>query len=286
MTAAELYRHTLDALRAIPGFEREADATARILMEDLAGYDRKALFVNGDRTVLPETAGRVARAVERVAAGQPVQYVVGTARFMGLDFAVTPDVLIPRPETAALVDMITDQWRRSSDLSVLDIGTGSGCIAVSLARALPFARIDAVDVSEKALQVAEGNAMRNSVKVDFKKEDILNAVAPEAPVYDVIVSNPPYICRSERAGMDARVYDHEPALALFVPDNDALIFYRSIAVYARAALKRGGRLYFEINSKYSGEIVSMLERYGYTDVAAFRDFRGLYRYVSACRGDD
>ena len=213
-------------------------------------------------------------------AGEPVQYAVGKARFMGNDFIVTPDVLIPRPETAGLVDMIVDRWGGRSDLDVCDVGTGSGCIAISLARALPFCRVTAIDVSAAAIAVARLNAASLKVNIDFVEADILTAVPPRG-LYDIIVSNPPYVTQSESADMDARVLDYEPGAALFVPDDDPLRFYRAIAAYGRAALKSGGMLYFEINQNFPDQTVALLESKGFIDVAARRDFKGNYRYVSA-----
>ena len=190
--------------------------------------------MNGDREMLPFTAEKIDRVADRVAAGEPVQYAVGKARFMGNDYRVTPAVLIPRPETAGLVDMICKEYDGRSDLRVLDIGTGSGCIAISLARALPFSSVTAFDISAEALAVARDNARSLGVSVDFRQTDILKAEpGGDSRSFDIVVSNPPYICRSEAADMDARVLDHEPAQALFVPDDGPLLFYTAIGRYAQ-----------------------------------------------------
>ena len=202
---------------------------------------------------------------------------------MGNSYIVTPAVLIPRPETAALVDMITDHAGGRSDLRILDIGTGTGCIAISLARALPFADVDASDISAQALDVARENARNLKTKVTFRQEDILKAEPPAAPCYDIIVSNPPYIAESEKADMDARVLDYEPSTALFVPDDDPLRFYRAIAEYALKALVSDGNLYFEINSNYGPQMKEMLADKGFADIEISRDFRGNIRYASARR---
>ena len=282
MTVNEYFRQACAELGTALGSEAEGEAAARIVLEDVAGYDRKYLFMYTDRELLDETRQRIQAVVDSIKAGEPVQYAVGRARFMGMDFKVTPDVLIPRPETEGLCDMVVRDADGRSDLRVLDIGTGSGCIAVSLARALPFAQVDAMDVSPAALAVARENAQQLGAKVNFIQDDILTARAPEA-YYDIIVSNPPYVCRSEEADMDARVSDREPALALFVPDDDPLKFYRTICRYASRGLKPGGRLYFEINSRFPEEMRRLMENEGFTDVDVTRDYKGNYRFASGKR---
>ena len=282
MTVNEYFRQACAELGTALGSEAEGEAAARIVLEDVAGYDRKYLFMYPDRELLDETRQRIQAVVDSIKAGEPVQYAVGRARFMGMDFKVTPDVLIPRPETEGLCDMIVRDADGRSDLRVLDIGTGSGCIAVSLARALPFAQVDAMDVSTAALAVARENAQQLGAKVNFIQDDILTAKAPEA-YYDIIVSNPPYVCRSEEADMDARVSDREPALALFVPDDNPLKFYRAICRYASRGLKPGGRLYFEINSRFPEEMRRLMEDEGFTDVDVTRDYKGNYRFASGKR---
>lgn len=281
VSVADFFKTVKSQLASVLGSEGEADSAARILFEDLAGYDRKYLFINGDREISEYMQERINAAVEKVKGGEPVQYAVGHARFMGNDFMVSPAVLIPRPETAGLVDAIVDDFGTRRDLDVLDIGTGSGCIAISLARALPFSHISGFDISADALTVAKENARRLGVKVDFEQCDILSAEPPAYPRYDIIASNPPYICASEKADMDARVLDYEPSTALFVPDNDPLLFYCAIARYARAALRPGGALYFEINSRFPEQMRRLLTDEGFADVSVSRDYRGLYRYARA-----
>lgn len=276
----DCFKNTVRTLTPALGSQSEAESAARIIFEDVAGYTRTFIFADGDREITDFMRGKIQAVVDRIVAGEPVQYAVGKARFMGNDFTVTPDVLIPRPETAALVDMITDDWSGHKDLSVLDIGTGSGCIAVCLALALPFSHVTGIDISEKAIDVARKNAADLHVDVSFLKCDIIKA-GPIGAVYDIIVSNPPYIADSEAGTVDPRVLDYEPHTALFVPDNDPLKFYRAIASYARIALRHGGRLYFEINSRFPDEMAGLLKTEGFTQVSVTRDYKGNYRYATA-----
>lgn len=276
----DYFKKTVGALTSALGSQSEAESAARIIFEDIAGYSRTFIFANGDREITDFMQDKIRSVVDKIVAGEPVQYAVGKARFMGNDFTVTPDVLIPRPETAGLVDMITDDWSARSDLSVLDIGTGSGCIAISLARALPFSHVTGLDISDKAIAVARKNAADLKADVSFLQCDILKAVPPRA-TYDIIVSNPPYVTDSESAGIDPRVLNHEPHTALFVPDSDPLKFYRAIAGYARVSLKQGGALYFEINQQFPGEMEKLLDEEGFVNVSVTRDYKGNYRYATA-----
>lgn len=282
MTAEAISRELTATLTATLG-AGEARATSRLLMEDVAGFTPKKLFTDGRRKLELETVESLRRMASRIAGGEPPQYVTGSALFMGMKLDVTPAVLIPRPETEGLVDLIIDDYRGRNDLRVMDIGTGSGCIAIALARALPFARVDAVDISPDALEVAERNSRRLSARVNFGIMDILNEHVPAVPSFNIIVSNPPYIAEREKADMDSRVLDHEPAGALFVPDSDPLLFYRAIARYGAGALVPGGRLYFEINPLFASELQKMLADEGYTDIELRRDYVGKLRFARASR---
>lgn len=282
MTLGQLSRHIVERLTPVLG-DGEARATARILLEDSLGVSPTVVFTRGDRPVEPETVDRFNRFCDRIIAGEPPQYVVGKARFMGLDLTVSPSVLIPRPETAGLVDMITDDYGSRPDLHVADIGTGSGCIAIALARALVFPSVVGVDISPDALEVARANSRRLAANVDFMQLDILSECLPGHDSYDIIVSNPPYIADSEKKDMEPRVLDHEPANALFVPDSDPLEFYRAIGLCGLTALRPGGRLYFEINPLFADELARLLASQGYTDVVLSRDYLGRQRYARATR---
>lgn len=257
----------------------EAQAMVRTIFGALKGWTPVDLALKRDSTVSDFMARKAMQAVERVVAGEPLQYVLGETRFYGNTLAVTPAVLIPRPETEELVDMIVSD-NTGEDLRVLDLCTGSGCIAVSLARALRFPVVTAVDLSEDALEVARENGERLRVKVDFRREDVL-AMCDDGSRYDIIVSNPPYVLDSERSQMSPRVLDHEPAMALFVPDDDPLRFYKAIVAYASDALVAGGRLYLEINPMEVDGIRRLLVDVGLEDIDMIRDMTGRERFAKA-----
>ena len=259
---------------------QEVQAMNRVICEDVFNYDPVDVALRQESELPDFAPQRVAEIIARLQRHEPLQYILGTARFHGHRFKVTPAVLIPRPETEQLVDLIIEE-NPGSDLRVLDMGTGSGCIAISLARALKFARVDALDVSRDALAVARDNAASLKVKVRFFESDIL---APQpAATYDIIVSNPPYITWSERELMERNVKDYEPAQALFVPDNDPLLFYKAIASYAKRSLEKGGRLYLEINQRFGAEVKRLLEDCGFDEVRIIVDSFGKDRFaVASC----
>ena len=281
MTLDELRRQLKGILAAaLPA--GEAEGCVRAILEDAGGYTPTDVAVRGDLSLVPFTAERLTGMARRVADGEPVQYVTGHARFYGMDLHVDPAVLIPRPETEGLVDRIVDDAAGRADLRVLDVCTGSGCIAIALARNLPFAHVDATDISAAALGVAEANARALHAGVHFSRADALAMPAADKP-YDIIVSNPPYIADSEREAMDERVLLHEPEAALFVPDRDPVRFYRAIAGYAAGALGAGGRLYFEINSLYAEATAEAIRAAGFAEVAVERDFYSRPRYAMATK---
>lgn len=251
----------------------------RTIFGAFKGWTPVDIALKRDSTVSDFMTRKAMEAVERVVAGEPLQYVLGETRFYGNTLAVTPAVLIPRPETEELVDMIVSD-NTGEDLRVLDLCTGSGCIAVSLARALRFPVVTAVDLSAAALSVARENGKRLRVKVDFRQEDVLS-MRDDGSRYDIIVSNPPYVLDSERGQMSQRVLDHEPAMALFVPDSDSLRFYRAIVAYADDALVAGGRLYLEINPMEANAIRRLLADAGLEEIDVIRDMTGRERFAKA-----
>ena len=281
-TVKEIHGGIVSALAPHVG-KGEAQAMARVILEDVAGVSRTDAVINPGYVLEDATAARIDAVIRRVAAGEPLQYVLGEAVFMGMRLRVTPHTLIPRPETAGLADIITDNYSGAKDLQILDIGTGSGCIAIALARALPYCAVTAADISAEALAVAADNASALGVSnVNCVRLDALHLPAPSAPLYDIIVSNPPYVTVAEKADMDRRVLDYEPGTALFVPDDDPLRFYRAIAAYAQSALRPGGSLYFEINPLYAADMELMLRALTFEDVDIRRDYRGKKRYA-VCR---
>ena len=270
----------------------EARALYEYVMQRRFGLSRTDILLGKDTTLSADDKAELQIIIERVAKGEPVQYVLGSEEFCGRDFLVTPDVLIPRPETQQLVRLVEQNVAPGS--SVLDIGTGSGCIAVTLA--LAGYRVSALDVSDGALAVARRNAERLGADVEFAKGDIQtlsnsplkgeNPVGNSLPLREgwggsAIVSNPPYVCESEAATMDDNVLLHEPHLALFVPDDDPLLFYRAIADYGLSHLSDEGRLFFETNRAYAGEVGEMLRRKGYSDVKVIKDQYDNERFVCA-----
>lgn len=260
--------------------EGEVRAFVRILFEEWMHYSTVDIYMRADSEVPPFMVEKMRHAVQRLLRHEPIQHIVGVAHFHGHRFAVSKHTLIPRPETEQLVDMIVDRNQDVPDLCVLDIGTGSGCIACSLARALRFAEVHAFDISQPALDLAAENARNLGVKVAFHHVDILNAV-PQPQQFHIIVSNPPYICMHEQQLMEDNVLRYEPHSALFVPDNDPMLFYRAIARYASVALKPGGKLYFEINAAYGNDTANLLSNFHFADIEVVRDFYGRDRFVSA-----
>ncbi|MBQ8066064.1 MAG: peptide chain release factor N(5)-glutamine methyltransferase [Prevotella sp.] len=256
--------------------ENEAKAIARMVMELRYGLTMTDILCQRVDD-LPHSELLAMR--QRLEAGEPVQYVLGLAEFGGRRFSVAPGVLIPRPETYELCQWIISE-QRGGDM--LDIGTGSGCIACTLAAELKEARLTAWDLSDAALRTAAANAERTNVHVSLVKQDALRPPADHG-LWDVIVSNPPYICRNEKAAMAPNVVDHEPHEALFVPDDDALLFYRAIACYAAEALRPGGRLYLEINPLQADALERLLEGCGLTDIETCNDQFGKKRMTRACK---
>lgn len=258
----------------------EARWMVRLMMEEFKNYSPVDMAVRGDFETGESVERRIDETVGRLLNGEPIQYIFGKARFYGMNLKVTPDVLIPRPETEELVDLIVNDRGGERDLRVLDVCTGSGCIAIALARNLPFSEVDAIDISREALAVARENASELKAAVSFKEGDALRMGADGAE-YDIIVSNPPYIAEHERAEMDRNVLEHEPALALFVPDADPLRFYIAIARYALVALKEQGGLYFEINPLYASDLAGQMKAMGWSDVSIQPDMQKKNRFLIA-----
>jgi release factor glutamine methyltransferase len=256
--------------------EEEARQIAEMILEH-HGVSRNNLFVEPNATLdIPD----LEHIIEQIEAWRPVQYIIGQGEFMDMSLEVAEGVLIPRPETEELIYWIASEHKQ--DIDILDIGTGSGCIAIALARAIKSSRVWAMDISTEALAIARRNAARYAPEVQFVEGDALADFSTHFDnKFDIIVSNPPYIPASDRALMRPNVTEYEPHRALFVADDDPLIFYRAIARTARKMLKSEGRLYFEIYELLSEEMRQMLSAEGYTDIVVREDFRGKQRMVCA-----
>lgn len=272
-----LYRSLCSLLGSRFG-RSEAQAQAFALLEDMYGASRTDVLMG--RSIAFDAAGEQAWAsvLEALERGEAMQYVAGRARFCNRYFRVTPAVLIPRPETEQLVEMAVEAQPKRA----IDCGTGSGCIAVSIALALPGSEVWACDISEAALEIARDNARRHGARVNFLLRSMLDVAAwGEAERFDLIVSNPPYICESEAQDMEAVVLDCEPHLALFVPDADALRFYKALSKLGRRLLRHGGWLMAECNTRYAADVAALWSAEGFADAAVLNDCFGLPRMVKA-----
>lgn len=257
----------------------EVSALSRIVCCDLLGQAPTDYYLGKDIVLSSKKEQELEDILQRLSRFEPLQYIEGRTLFLGREFWVAPGVLIPRPETEELVELMLKEI--PADARILDVGTGSGCIAISLAKELPDALVTAWDVSPEALSVARVNARKLQANVRFVECDVLACQVDKAGLYDVIVSNPPYVTEAEKADMEPNVLQWEPSLALFVPDDDPLRFYRRIAVLGRDMLADGGRLYFEINRAYGREMVEMLRTMGYVRVRVKKDLSQNDRFVIA-----
>lgn len=248
----------------------EANALAWWIVEEETGLSRSQILTGCKIT---KNFAHVQDIIERLLHFEPIQYIFGHTQWCGLDLKVTPATLIPRPETAELVEEIERLKVKGERLKVLDVGTGSGCIAIALKKRHPEWQVTGIDISAEAIEVAKENAKRNGVEVAFEVADIFDSIGKNGK-YDLVVSNPPYICEQEKADMRKNVLEFEPATALFVPDDDPLIFYRRIA-----ELRLGTHLFFEINEAYGEQMVDLLQKGGYTDVRLIQDMYGKARII-------
>lgn len=273
----QLMRKISDTLSPLysPG---EVSALARTLATELLGISQTTYYLKDDIALTTEKEQQLDNALTRLAKEEPIQYILGYCDFCDLRFTVTPAVLIPRPETSELVQWIEKEAGNAK--RVLDIGTGSGCIAISIAKRLPQAEVTAWDISHEALAVASNNCAANGCNVHFEQRDILTH-NPQNEKFDIIVSNPPYIKEVEKKMMSNNVLLWEPHLALFVPDSDPLLFYRTIAQKAKNMLCNGGKLFFEINREHGNDIIKMLQEEGYSNISLRKDFADNDRMIRA-----
>lgn len=256
----------------------EVAAFTRIIATEILGIPQMTFFLKENVELTHEQEATLEDAIDRLQKHEPIQYIQGYSDFCGLRFKVTPATLIPRPETSELVEWVASE--ATGNERILDIGTGSGCIAVSLANKMPQSEVTAWDISAEALTVAMENSRSNGTEVLFEQVDII-AYQPEEKQFDIIVSNPPYIKENEKSAMHSNVLDWEPHTALFVPNSDPLLFYRTIANKGLTLLKPGGTLYFEINRAHGAETADMLADYGYNNIELRKDFADNDRMIKA-----
>lgn len=257
----------------------ELNTLFNIICKKTFDLDRVAIALNPEKKLNNTHQNEFKNIIKALKVFKPIQYIYGIADFYNLEFKVSPEVLIPRPETEELVDIIVkDNLKRTP--KILDIGTGSGCIAVSIAKNIPNSKVSAIDISNKALAIAQENANKNAVTIDFIENNILNADNLFS-TYDIIVSNPPYVRALEKEEMQPNVLEYEPSLALFVTDNNPLIFYKKIAELSFKHLTPNGKLYFEVNRYLGIEIRDMVQSTGFSDVKLLKDFKGNDRFIIA-----
>ncbi len=261
--------------------KEEASYIAMMLMEHFLGLQRTDVLIDRQITIDTKTENTLATAVERLADYEPIQYIIGETYFYGRAFYVNPSVLVPRRETEELTDMMIRRYKDTEGLKILDIGTGSGCIAITLQKELPAAVVMAIDISQEALAVAKANAARHGAEVQWVREDILHYTGGKN-AYDIVVSNPPYVRKQEAQAMNKNVLDYEPYAALFVENEKPLIFYDKITQLCaqQGMLRSGGKLFFEVSEYYGSEIVATLEKHGFSQVTLQKDMQGKDRFVS------
>ncbi len=254
----------------------------QMMFEHFLGWSVAHLLISKNATINQSDLLKLNFAIKDLRAGKPIQYIIGSTEFCNLTLSVSPHTLIPRPETAELVYLIADKEKERQPQYILDLCTGSGCIAIALAKAFPAAKVFASDISAEAMAVAKKNAECNKADVSFVIADILREENPAGESYDIIVSNPPYVREMEKVMMNRNVLDYEPHIALFVPDGDPLMFYRHIAEFASKHLRTGGKLYLEINEALGNETAALLEKQGYRPII-HKDSFGKDRMIEASK---
>lgn len=258
--------------------ETELQGFMRLLFETICGWNYSEQILNRDEKIDDLQFQRFKKIVLRLKKHEPIQYILGETEFMGINIKVNSSVLIPRPETEELVHWIINSNNLDSP-RILDIGTGSACISIALKNQIQGAEISGVDISNKTLETAKINSLQNSMEIKFYERDILKWVNYDWENYDIIVSNPPYVCEFEKAKMDENVLGYEPEDALFVPDSDPLIFYRHIAEFAEKHLVNKGKLFFEINERLGDEMYKLLLSCGFKNVELKKDLNGKNRMI-------
>jgi len=265
--------------------ETEIESFAHILFRHYLGMTPAQVHLSRDSKPSAGTVKQIRYAIDELKKYRPIQYILGETEFYGLQLELTPDVLIPRPETEELVDWVVHEYDKNAELAMVDIGTGSGCIAVALAANFPNANVWAIDVSEAALAVAKKNTLKNRVKVNFLLEDVQKdgLMGFEPASLDAIVSNPPYIAPSEKEQLLPNVLEYEPHIALFTPENHPLVFFERIAAFGLKCLKRKGKIFFEINEAFPEKVTDILQKNHYSNITVRKDINGKWRMVAAER---
>lgn len=272
--------------KELSGFysENEIISFIKIIFSDLFNVTSVQLIINEQKNLTINESTVLDDVIKRLKIFEPIQYIIGQTEFYGLKINVNKHVLIPRPETEELVDLIINENKQRQNLKILDIGTGSGCIAVSLAKNLLNSTVFAVDISSEALNITKSNGLENNVHLTLIHGDILQDISElNTETFDLIVSNPPYVTNSEKELMEKNVLDFEPGTALFVEDNKPLIFYDAIAGFAKQHLNENGKLYFEINERFGNKVKSLLLSAGFIGVEVIKDINGKDRIVKCLR---
>lgn len=262
--------------------ETEIEAFIQIICKHLFGFSRFDCMLRNAENLPDRTESQIYNIIQELKRFKPLQYILGETEFYGLRFFVDKSVLIPRPETEELVDWVISDCKGKGKISIVDIGTGSGCIPIALVKHLPESKVSALDISSEALAVAKKNVIENSVNVELIQIDILKQALPKDLSFDIMVSNPPYVTSDQKTNMNPNVLDYEPHIALFAPDRNPFIFYEAIASLAQTHLKPEGLLYFEINEAFPDETANCIRKFGF-DTELKKDINGRYRMIKAKR---
>jgi len=282
MTIKQITKHAINELQAFYS-GNETNSLVRWLLGEILKFDNLHFHLNYNEEISADDEQKILDVITRLKHYEPIQYIFGTTEFYGLTIEVNPSVLIPRNETEELVEWIIKDSDKDKPLKIIDFGTGSGCIAIALARNLSHSLVDAVDISTDAIKIAQANAAKHLLNINLIHADILNweSCADIQKNYDIIVSNPPYIREYEKEQMSANVLDYEPSAALFVSDTNPLIFYNAIAHFASQFLNASGSLYFEINEQLADETSAVIKKYGFDNVEVRSDLNKKKRMIKA-----
>lgn len=278
--SSDLLRKLTDELEPLYG-RNEAKSISFILIENIFGWYKTYIIAGEPLDSFSDSIFiKLESYMERLKKYEPIQYILGEALFYGRKFFVDKSVLVPRPETEELVSLVISQHKAKSEMKMLDVGTGSGCIAITVDKELPPTEVYAMDIDKEALQTARKNAMIHNSHVMFVQDDIFN-YQPSYPMFDVVVSNPPYVTESEKGLMNRNVLDYEPHLALFVPDDDSVRYYAAVIRFCEFYLQTDGKIYFEINERLANKVLDVLKAHHYEEIFLFKDFNNKNRIVSA-----